>query len=71
MGPQRNPRRSHKNTHHRLKKVVEDHENFIEDRLAKLTLKLDLVTGEEFVKEVKAENEDYKKIINELKKTIK
>ncbi len=54
-----------------LNRVVQDHRNFIDDRLRKLMLNLEFVTGEEFGKVIKAENEIYKKVIHELKKTSK
>jgi tripartite-type tricarboxylate transporter receptor subunit TctC len=50
------------------KKVVDDHKDFIEDRLGKMSLKLAFLKTEEFAEEVKVQNEALKKIFKDLMK---
>jgi tripartite-type tricarboxylate transporter receptor subunit TctC len=48
------------------RKVLENYRPFLEDRLKNLFVELDFAGPEEFAKDVKAENEDVKKILKDL-----
>ena len=54
-----------------IQKVVKEHHHFIEDRLGKISLNPAFLKYDEFAREVKDYNEEMKRIIKELMKTIK
>jgi tripartite-type tricarboxylate transporter receptor subunit TctC len=68
MVPKGTPEEVIKTIYMACKKVVEEHRDFIEDRLGKMSFKLDFLSPEEFASEVKAENEIMKNIIKDLMK---
>jgi len=71
FAPKGTPEEVVKTIYKGLEKVVENHKNFIEDRLEKVSLNLDVVNPEEFAKEVKVLNESLKKILKDLKQPTK
>jgi tripartite-type tricarboxylate transporter receptor subunit TctC len=54
-----------------IQKVVKDHHQFVEDRLGKISLNPAFLKYDEFAREVKDYNEEMKRIIKELMKSIK
>lgn len=71
MAPKRTPKEVANILIMASKKAAEDHKNSIEDKLKKIMLEFDFVTGEDLGREIKEEYEKYKEVINELKKSIK
>jgi tripartite-type tricarboxylate transporter receptor subunit TctC len=66
LAPKGTPEEVVKTIYTACKKIVENHKSFIEDRLEKMSLTLDFSGPEEFAKEIHAENEIMKKIVNDL-----
>ena len=71
LAPKGTPEEVVKTIYTACKKIVEDHKNFIEDRLEKLSLALDFLSPDELAKEIKEENEVMKKIVADLMKSTK
>ena len=71
MAPKGTPEEVVKTIYTACKRIVEDHKNSIQDQLAKLSLSLDFLPPEELANDLKAENEVVKRIIEDIKKSIK
>jgi tripartite-type tricarboxylate transporter receptor subunit TctC len=66
LAPKRTPEEIVRKIYASFKKGIEDHRNFIEERVANMSLKLVFLGPEEFTHTLKAENEAVKKIVKEL-----
>lgn len=71
MAPKGTPDEVIRTIHLAFKKVIDNHEDFIKDRLQKLSLKLHFSGPDEFAKEARAEYEARKIILKDLIKPTK
>ncbi len=70
MAPKGVPEEVRQTLYAAFRKVLEDHRNYVEDRLSKMALTLDFMSPQDFARDLKQEYETMKNLLPDLKKAI-